>query len=312
MHWDTASHLALIQSRLFSPGYAGPGRWVVFQPVDRRAFSAIGPDVVPDIIRILAAACGGTTSDEVEAAVPHVNSEQIRKLFDVGLLVESIGGNGSKDESFIHRYHLASYNYPFQDYLDPLWREKEEKLLRHYDALWAPPASIIDRNGLFYSLPASDLNHLESSNVSLLGWLSSLLRYTFGSTGEIKTSRLVCLRRTSPSGGARHPTEGAIVLPRSIEHVPAGVYIYDVGRHGLVEIPDDRHLAVALTDRCEFAILIKTRVERAMWRYRELRAWRPVLLDAGHIIETLSLMLSRKGLNVDVISPPLASRSDLR
>ena len=41
-----------------------------------------------------------------------------------------------------------------------------------------------------------------------------------------------------------------------------------------------------------------------------LRAWRPVLLDAGHIVETVSLFLARRGLDVQVFSPPPATGED--
>lgn len=312
MRWDIAPHIILVQSRLYSPGYAGPGRWVVFQPKERRAFSAIGPDVVPDIVRILAKACGGADAEEVEAVVPHVTRKQLNGLADAGLLVEpSANGSGAQD-SFIDHYQLASYNYPFEDYFDPDWRDKEEKLLQHYDALWGPPPSMAKREGRFHKLPDAELSDLDQgSQASDLQWLSSLLRYTFGPIGEIKTSRLICMRRTSPSGGARHPTEGAVLLPEPLGEIPAGAYVYDVERHGLVESPEDAASAEGLRGAGEFGVMIRTRVERAMWRYRDLRAWRPVLLDAGHIVEMLSLLLTRRGLDSRVVSSPPSRRPNL-
>jgi nitroreductase len=236
-------------------------------------------------------------------------------LADAGLLVEpsSNGSNGrGAEDTFVAHYQLASYNYPFEDYLDPDWRDKEEKLLQHYDSLWPPPPSIAKRDGRFHPLPEAELSDLEKgSNASTLRWISSLLRYTFGPIGEIKTARLICLRRTSPSGGARHPTEGAILLPEPLGEIPAGAYIYDVERHGLVELPEEAPLSSELRGAGEFGIVIRTRVERAMWRYRDLRAWRPVLMDAGHIIETLSLLLARRGLNSQVVSAPPSLQSNL-
>ncbi|MDQ3802525.1 MAG: nitroreductase family protein [Acidobacteriota bacterium] len=312
MRWDIAPHLIMIQSRLYSPGYAGPGRWVVFQPKERRAFSAIGPDVVPDIVRILAKACGGADEQEVASVVPHVNRRQLAGLADAGLLVEPSHNGGAAEDSFIAHYQLASFNYPFEDYFDPDWRDKEEKLLQHYDSLWPPPASIAKREGRFHPLPAAELSDLErGSTAPTLKWVSSLLRYTFGPIGEIKTSRLICLRRTSPSGGARHPTEGAVLLPEPLGDIPAGSYVYDVERHGLVESPEEAALSTELRGVGDIGIMIRTRVERAMWRYRDLRAWRPVLLDAGHIVETLSLLLARRGLNSHVVSAPPSQQSNL-
>src|SRR5215475_1101751 len=124
MRWDIAPHLMLIQLRLFSPGYAGPGRWVVFQPKNRRAFSAIGPDVVPDIVRILATACGGADEQEVASAAPYVDAKQLSGLLSAGLLTDQVDNQSDTESSFISHYQLASYDYPFEDYFDPDWRDK--------------------------------------------------------------------------------------------------------------------------------------------------------------------------------------------
>ncbi len=311
MRWDSDPNLIVVQSRLFSPGYAGPGRWVLFQPKGRRAFSAIGPDVVPDVIHILARACGGAEDREIEAAVPHVPVAHVNGLYKSGLLVQEPAA-GRALSSFVSRFQIASYNYPFQDYFDPDWRASEERLLKHYDALWAPPPAVARRKGQIQTLPNADFAELnvQGSNGLTVAWLSSVLRYTFGPIGEIRTSRLICMRRTSPSGGARHPTEGVVLLPNGLGEIQAGAYIYDVERHGLIESPEHSHLVHPLRSRATFGIVVRSRVERAMWRYRELRAWRPVLLDAGHIIETLSLLLAARDYDSHVVGAAPASDRD--
>lgn len=80
----------------------------------------------------------GADAEEVQAVVPHVARKQLNGLADAGLLVEPSGNGARAQDSFIEHYQLASYNYPFEDYFDPDWRDKEEKLLQHYDSLWAP------------------------------------------------------------------------------------------------------------------------------------------------------------------------------
>ena len=41
-----------------------------------------------------------------------------------------------------------------------------------------------------------------------------------------------------------------------------------------------------------------------MWRYRDLRALRPVLMDVGHILETLSVLSSKLGISGIATGPP--------
>ena len=311
--WTVPDDIILLQSRLYSPGYAGPGRWVLFRPSTRRAFSAIGPDVVPDVIRILVGAGRGARQQDILQRVAGIDAKDVTRIIESGLLVDAASYRREGNRSFVAHYHRASHDYPFQDYFDPEWRQKEEELLKVYDALWPPPSAMAEREGNFIALPEPNFQTLESGpGASPVVWLAAVLRYTFGGIGEIRTSRVTCLRRTSPSGGARHPTEGLLLLPTRLESIPAGAYWYDVKRHGLVETTDGAELAYAGSSTGGFGIAIRSRVERAMWRYRDLRAWRPVLLDAGHIIETLSLLAVRGGYETKVYTPPPASRNDLR
>lgn len=311
-YWAVADDVILLQSRLYSPGYAGPGRWILFRPSTRRAFSAIGPDVVPDVIRILAAAGRGASLQDIVDCVAGIEAKDVHRIIESGLLVDA-GDHRVGGRSFIAHYHRASHDYPFQDYFDPEWRRKEEELLKMYDALWPPPAAMADREGNFIGLPEAHFEVLESGpGASPIAWLAAVLHYTFGGIGEIPTSRVICLRRTSPSGGARHPTEGILLIPKGLEGIPAGAYWYDVKRHGLVETTEGAEILDTMAVNGGFGIAIRTRVDRAMWRYRDLRAWRPVLLDAGHIVETLSLLATRGGYQTSLYTSPPAARNDLR
>jgi nitroreductase len=89
-----------------------------------------------------------------------------------------------------------------------------------------------------------------------------------------------------------------------LESIPRGLYAYDAVRHALVRRADPDPEWTEVGGDWSAGFLITSRVERAMWRYRDLRALRPVLLDAGHIIETLGLLLGLWGLAVSV-TPPL-------
>jgi nitroreductase len=292
----------LIQSRLFSPGYAGIGRWVLFDAASRRAFSAAGRDIVPDVVRIMARASRGATYDELLDEFPQVTADRLSGLCKAGLLIPGKAVVASVPPTFVSLYQRATFDYPFHDYSAPGWAREERALLDRYARLWPAPPSVLERPGLFHPLPRRALldgppdgrRHILS-----LGVLAWVLQHSFGPVGEIKTRHVTCIRRTSPSGGARHPAEVAVLLPRSIDGLPAGRYAYDVARHGLAYESDNIDPKISSP-----AFVIRLRVGRAMWRYRDLRALRPVLLDVGHIAETLALLLNQAGLATTLVSAP--------
>jgi nitroreductase len=94
-----------------------------------------------------------------------------------------------------------------------------------------------------------------------------------------------------------------VVVGRPIWGVAAGSYVYDISDHSLVALSEPCAAAYSALP-ARLAILIRSRVERAMWRYRDLRALRPVLIDAGHVVETLCLVASWSGLSARMSSPP--------
>lgn len=300
----TSPDLFLVQSRLFSPGYAGIGRWVMFDPRTRRAFSMVGRDSVPDVIRIMQQASAGATQQELATLVPGVSNAQLDRVEEANLLVPAEEcTEAAEPRTFVSRYQRATFDYPFHDHSARGSRAEEDALLDHYTRLWPPPPSLLSRTGDLYPLPRRELLDPPSGSppgslsAASLGWA---LEHSFGPTGEVRTGHATCIRRTSPSGGARHPAEVAVELPNGVEAVPAGTYVYDVARHGLVAISRPCAGAVA-----ETAFLVRIRVDRAMWRYRDLRALRPVMLDVGHIVETLALLLARLGIQSTLTSAPL-------
>jgi SagB-type dehydrogenase family enzyme len=117
------------------------------------------------------------------------------------------------------------------------------------------------------------------------------------------------LRKTVPSGGARHPTE-VYVANLGISELPAGVYHYNVEQHGLDEIEraqtssalyeQVKNAISDVRDRVKFApqaVLILTSVlERSMWRYRDSRSFRVILIDAGHVVMNFRCACESLGL----------------
>ncbi|MGH3850296.1 MAG: hypothetical protein ACRDRT_11415, partial [Pseudonocardiaceae bacterium] len=191
-------------------------------------------------------------------------------------------------------------DYPFFDYGSPSVIEDESQLLDHYAKLWPAPPAIVPRTGRRYALLPANREQDQELTLSSLGWL---LMTVLSPVGEIRTRYVTCIRRTVPSGGARHPTELVVMLSRPLGHVPAGAYSYDVATHALVAEPADvQETYAARVPDGGFGIVVRSRVERAMWRYRDLRALRPVLIDAGHVVEMVTFLLARLGIAAEVTS----------
>jgi SagB-type dehydrogenase family enzyme len=112
-----------------------------------------------------------------------------------------------------------------------------------------------------------------------------------------------CALKTSPSGGARHPIE-AYVLARHVNGLAQGCYHYDSDAHALVLLKRgltagrlDRYLAGQSCYADAGAVVVMTAVfARAQWRYEFPRAYRVVLLDAGHLCQTFCLVATALGL----------------
>lgn len=302
LHLTVNPYAVLLQSRLHVPAYAGPGKWVVFNGQTRKTFLASGPDVVPDAVRILAAVGSGAGLQGMVLEDRPLDAA-VHRLLDAGLITRTEGERQSPSPTLLETYHRGVTDYPFHDYSDPEWAEHDTALMQSYSAVSPPPPLATERLGNGYELPPASPRLFETSDGCFsLESLATLLRYVFGPTGSVPWALGQCFKKTSPSGGARHPTEGVVLLPSRLGHVPPGAYAYDVLKHRLVV---DALIDPGLLDGLEassFGLLIRSRVERAMWRYRDIRALRPVLLDAGHVIETAALLAARLGMGTAVLS----------
>lgn len=303
-------NVVVIQSRLFSAGYQGAGNWILFNTANRKSYSAIGSD----IMTIMACASGGATREELLESAPSITPQQFDKLTACELVVEGDRMHQTRKRAFVDFYHNSVFDYPFRDYSDADWRIKDSQLMAQYASQWLPPPSVLEHEGKFYFLPdvlPESLLENEGNLDFTLVRLAAILRYTFGATAKKKTPHVECVRRTSPSGGSRHPTECVVLLPCHYGEIPKGSYFYDVGRHALVETPIGLDAISRMPCGSRLGLVIRSRVERAMWRYRDIRSLRPILLDAGHIIETLSLLFRKAGLFVSVSSQPLSFNQEI-
>ena len=134
--------------------------------------------------------------------------------------------------------------------------------------------------------------------------LSILLRLTWGFTGQVKWPGLGNLPvKTSPSGGARHSLE-VYCWCSKVHGLARGVYHYRPDRHSLELLKEgvvaDRMARLCghqdWVRHCSVLFVMTTVLSRVMWRYRYSRAYRVVLLEAGHFCQTLSLVATWLGL----------------
>lgn len=295
----TNKNLIMIQSKLYAPSYSGPGKWVIYNTETKKAMLAVGKDKLPEIVPILTEESGNRRSSIVE------NESYFTHLLTKGLLVNNDDSvdKDNKPRSFVETYQSAVFNFPFRDYHDPNWLEKDNATMSHYSKLWAHPPMLTERVGEKIFLSDENIENLNSKVTTIdFKFISLLLKTTFGPLETINSHPVDSYRRTSPSGGAKHPTEAVIFLNKDYGDFKKGAYIYDVKEHALIR--DDLLETNVVSDIYEnsVSVLIRSKVNRPMWRYRDIRSYRAILLDAGHIVETIRQICEYKGLYTKVDS----------
>jgi SagB-type dehydrogenase family enzyme len=133
-----------------------------------------------------------------------------------------------------------------------------------------------------------------------LDQLATLLRLTWGVQhwGIVRGQGRVALK-TSPSGGACHAGEVYLLAVR-VDGLAPGLYHYQPHRHRLVRVRSgasaediSRYLPGQPWFRPASALFLMTAVfARNQWRYATARAYRSVLVDAGHLCQTFCLTAS--------------------
>lgn len=142
--------------------------------------------------------------------------------------------------------------------------------------------------------------------------MASVLYEVFGCRAYAQLGAgIAVLKRTSPSGGSLHPIE-PYVLVRNVVGIDPGIYHYRADRHALELIepltePDATELAAQFTSgQAYFAgasalFILTARFSRSFWKYRKhRRAYSVLLLDAGHLSQTLYLVCAELGLGAFV------------
>jgi SagB-type dehydrogenase family enzyme len=240
------------------------------------------------------------------AAIPETAHDQLWAAFeDAGLFDDEppSGASWWNDLGWTEAqtYHLATRDYPFvqMDRGGAVARDVE-RMEEYSDTAPAPsPYQRLGGDGAV-ELPrfgdSADRLLAEMPAAERLGLpgVGLLLDVCFGERARIGVpGGATCLLKSIPSGGARHPTE-IFVATFDLVGAPDGVYHYDVAGHRLELIrAGELHLEFAEAtldlfakhDAAPAALLVFTSlVERAMWRYRDPRSFRAILVDVGHAV----------------------------
>ncbi|HEX5406704.1 MAG TPA: SagB/ThcOx family dehydrogenase [Pseudonocardiaceae bacterium] len=134
--------------------------------------------------------------------------------------------------------------------------------------------------------------------------LSTLLAAVFGPKDFLHAGEFGALMlRTSPSGGARHALE-AYVVPLRVPDVERGLYHYNPLEHSLELLTEQvtgEQLAVLCHDQtaleqAAFVVVLTAVVHRMSWKYPGPRAYRVLMLDAGHLGQSFVLTATALGL----------------
>ncbi|MGX1166742.1 SagB-type dehydrogenase family enzyme [Bradyrhizobium sp. USDA 372] len=201
-------------------------------------------------------------------------------------------------------FQEATRDYPFVKMNDPGAFDVDRRRMQSYVEI-SPPPSIYQTFDAAFSIEFPPrLEGSESANAALrkmspsdkrgVPGLGLFFDVCFGKRSvEPFDIQGEFLRKSIPSGGARHPTE---IFFAAFDNSPlaAGSYHYNVEHHRLDCIRPGNH-AVAMRkatfdlfqkfDRHPMGLITFTSlVERAMWRYRDPRSPRAILIDVGHAL----------------------------
>jgi len=135
--------------------------------------------------------------------------------------------------------------------------------------------------------------------------LGAVLRAAYGHTAEKRGPGWRFKYRSAASAGALYPAEIYLVTG-GLPGLPAGLFHYDVAGASLQHLyegdPGRRFsdvLAGSADANAAHTFVITGIFFRSSWKYRK-RAYRYVLMDAGHVVENLVLLLTAAGCTARV------------
>jgi SagB-type dehydrogenase family enzyme len=247
-------------------------------------------------------------------------ANQLVRLVELGALVVEGSGAAARDEEYRLRWRwgptAGAYHFSVRDSLyateeqarhflsEQVAVETSPQLFRrHLDGDAIELATIKRDQGIWHTLENRRSNREFSGDPIELDRLGALLFAGFGVTGFIEDSILGKMPLTmSPSGGARNPFEGYVVV-RAVDRLTPGVYHYSGFDHSVRLIgpgpipPLGKLLAdQEWADNASAIILLVANLARTMWKYHSPGGYRVVMIEAGHIGQNIQLAGTEQSL----------------
>jgi SagB-type dehydrogenase family enzyme len=146
----------------------------------------------------------------------------------------------------------------------------------------------------------------KAGNIREAGSLAELLFFAYGVTQARKTRGIPFFQRTVPSAGGLYPCH-LYLAPgpgHESDNAETGVYYYDPVHTCLVQLrtgenPASAGIADLPAGLYRALFIITASFYNSAWKYRG-RAYRYMLLDAGHLIRNLELVLGARGMSCGV------------
>jgi SagB-type dehydrogenase family enzyme len=274
-----------------------------------------------DLLHFISALSDWHTVAQLRASRPALGSPRnVRTLLDAlvkrGLLERQFA---TSDDWLWQSWspHAAFFHFGTRNPTYPATHREYELELQDKARQDPPPPPTKSVDGSRIVLPTADVRgSLEETLRARRTWrqfaagqigleqIGSLLQLTFGvQQRQHVKGQGEMVRKTSPSGGARHSIE-AYLVALNVKRLRAGAYHYDASTHELVDVErsiDVDAIAYALANQPWFTragalVVMSAMFERAMWRYPFNRAYRSILTEAGHLGQTFCLVATALGL----------------
>lgn len=169
--------------------------------------------------------------------------------------------------------------------------------------------------------PRNDFDHLLARRATCRNFdadkplpyalFAQLIERVFAAQSHVRVSDdTVFLKKTSPSGGGLHPVEAYLIV-QNVEGLAPGLYHYHAVAHALEPLPDApvplaEFAMHAVAEQHWFAnahamVVLAPRYDRSFWKYRiHAKGYRAIVLEAGHLSQTLYLAATDAGLGAFV------------
>ena len=280
--------------------------------------------LTPLAVSILDRATGWSTPEQLCDALASTSSAQVTRVLralEGATLVERQGArtvSPSLDEwePWLPHAGLFHFGTRNQAYLSPRAATLAFRAQSRDTACPPPTKSYGRRRRMALPAPADVRMPLDTALLARRTWrrfarrpvaladIATVLSLTWGAQQRLRDdegNRIVL--KTSPSGGATHPIE-VYLAAFNVAGLPRSLYHYDASRHALTRVRTVRvgfdplrYLPQQPWYRGAAALFLMTAViGRELWKYPTPRAYRALLIDAGHLTQTCCLVATALGL----------------